>query len=68
MVPAGAPTDATVEALAALLAPGDVIIDGGNSNYQDTMRRARACAARGLHLVDAGTSGGIWGLRRATRS
>jgi 6-phosphogluconate dehydrogenase len=62
MVPAGAPTDATVEALAALLAPGDVIVDGGNSNYQDTVHRARACAARGLHLVDAGTSGGIWGL------
>ncbi|HRL14347.1 MAG TPA: decarboxylating 6-phosphogluconate dehydrogenase, partial [Aggregatilineales bacterium] len=62
MVPAGAATEATVEALAALLSPGDTIIDGGNSNYKDTLRRAESLAARGLHFVDVGTSGGIWGL------
>jgi 6-phosphogluconate dehydrogenase len=63
MVPAGAPTDETVGALAARLGAGDVIVDGGNSNYQDTIRRARACAERGVALVDAGTSGGVWGLQ-----
>ena len=63
MVPAGAPTDDTIGALAEHLAPGDTVVDGGNSNYQDTIRRAAALAARGLHLVDAGTSGGVWGLQ-----
>ena len=63
MVPAGAPTDQTVDALTAHLAPGDVIVDGGNSNYQDTIRRAQACAQQGVHFVDAGTSGGVWGLQ-----
>ena len=62
MVPAGEATESTVLALAERLAPGDVVVDGGNSNYQDTMRRAAALAARGVHLVDAGTSGGVWGL------
>jgi 6-phosphogluconate dehydrogenase len=62
MVPAGAPVDATIDALRPLLAPGDVLIDGGNSNYRDSMRRARALAEDGLALVDVGTSGGIWGL------
>ena len=62
MVPAGDPTEQTVDGLAEILAPGDVIIDGGNSNYKDTMRRAAAVRARGLHLVDVGTSGGVWGL------
>ena len=61
MVPAGA-VDATIEQLVPLLAAGDVVIDGGNSNYRDSQRRAAALAAGGLHLVDAGTSGGIWGL------
>lgn len=63
MVPSGAATEATVEALAARLAPGDVIIDGGNSNYKDSMRRAATLAERGVDFVDVGTSGGIWGLQ-----
>jgi len=63
MVPAGDATEATVRELAALLAPGDVVVDGGNSNYKDSVRRAGALAAQGLHLVDVGTSGGVWGLR-----
>jgi 6-phosphogluconate dehydrogenase len=62
MVPAGAPTEGTLAELAALLARGDVAIDGGNSNYQDTQRRAGLLAEHGVHLVDAGTSGGVWGL------
>jgi len=63
MVPAGDPTDQTVVALMERLDAGDTIIDGGNSNYQDTIRRAALCAARGVHFVDAGTSGGVWGLQ-----
>ena len=62
MVPAGAPTESTVATLGALLARGDVVVDGGNSNYQDTQRRAAALGERGVHLVDAGTSSGVWGL------
>jgi 6-phosphogluconate dehydrogenase len=62
MVPAGAPVDATIESLAHALAPGDVLIEGGNSNFHDTQRRARTLAERGVHLVDSGTSGGVWGL------
>ena len=62
MVPAGDPTETTVRALAELLGAGDVVIDGGNSNYKDSVRRARELGARGVHLVDAGTSGGVWGL------
>ena len=62
MVPAGAITDSTVTALLGLLTPGDTIIDGGNSNYKDTLRRAAACTAQQIHYVDSGTSGGIWGL------
>jgi 6-phosphogluconate dehydrogenase len=62
MVPAGAPTEQTVVALGALLGEGDVVVDGGNSNYQDSIRRAQALRARGVRFVDAGTSGGIWGL------
>ena len=61
MVPAGAPVDETIDALVPQLAKGDVIIDGGNSRFHDTLRRARALAARGIEFVDAGTSGGIWG-------
>jgi len=62
MVPAGSPTEQTVDALMEVLASGDTIIDGGNSNYKDTMRRAAKVAQRGLHFVDVGTSGGVWGL------
>jgi 6-phosphogluconate dehydrogenase len=62
MVPAGAPVDATIAALLPLLARDDVLIDGGNSNYRDSMRRGRALAQEGLALIDVGTSGGVWGL------
>ncbi len=63
MVPAGPITQAVIDDLASRLAPGDIIIDGGNSNYKDTQRRAQELAARGLHFVDVGTSGGVWGLK-----
>ncbi|HEX6750935.1 MAG TPA: decarboxylating 6-phosphogluconate dehydrogenase [Longimicrobium sp.] len=63
MVPAGAPTEDTLQKLAALLHPGDVLIDGGNSNFHDSQRRAAELEERGLHFVDAGTSGGVWGLK-----
>ncbi len=63
MVPAGAPTESTVTALAGLLSPGDAIIDGGNTNFHDDVRRARELSARGIQYIDAGTSGGIWGLQ-----
>ena len=62
MVPAGKITQSVIDDLADRLAPGDVIIDGGNSNFHDTQRRGEALAARGLHFVDVGTSGGVWGL------
>lgn len=62
MVPAGVVTDRTVESLLPLLAAGDALIDGGNSNYQDTQRRAAQAATRGIDYVDSGTSGGVWGL------
>ncbi|PYR43844.1 MAG: decarboxylating 6-phosphogluconate dehydrogenase, partial [Acidobacteria bacterium] len=62
MVPAGDPTESTVAALSTLLSPGDVIIDGGNTNFHDDQRRAKTLAEKRLHYVDAGTSGGIWGL------
>jgi 6-phosphogluconate dehydrogenase len=62
MVPAGKPVDDTIEALAPSLARGDVLIDGGNSNFHDTIRRGSALQERGLELVDCGTSGGVWGL------
>jgi 6-phosphogluconate dehydrogenase len=62
MVPSGDPTEATVAALAAQLSPGDVIIDGGNSNYHDSERRHATLAAQGIDFVDVGTSGGVWGL------
>ena len=64
MVPAGKATDDTVAALCALLTAGDTIIDGGNSNYKDTLRRAEVCAGKQLHYVDCGTSGGVWGLEQ----
>jgi 6-phosphogluconate dehydrogenase len=62
MVPSGAPVDQTIEQLLPGLARGDIVIDGGNSNFHDTMRRGAALQARGIEYVDAGTSGGIWGL------
>ncbi len=62
MVPAGRPVDVTIEALLPHLDEGDVLIDGGNSYYRDTLRRAEQCRRRGQHFVDVGTSGGIWGL------
>lgn len=63
MVPAGEPTEATVQEVAGLLAPGDLIVDGGNSNFRDSMRRGAELEKRGLLFADAGTSGGIWGLK-----
>ena len=62
MVPSGDPTEGTINELAARLSKGDVIIDGGNSNYKDSMRRAEELTEKGIFLVDVGTSGGIWGL------
>jgi 6-phosphogluconate dehydrogenase len=62
MIPAGAITDATITSLVPLLSAGDTIIDGGNSNYRDTIRRAAMVAQRQIQYVDCGTSGGIWGL------
>ncbi|MFQ5746617.1 MAG: phosphogluconate dehydrogenase (NAD(+)-dependent, decarboxylating) [Gemmatimonadota bacterium] len=61
MVPAGAPVDETLDRLAELADPGDILVDGGNSYYRDTLRRAAALRERGIRLVDAGTSGGVWG-------
>jgi 6-phosphogluconate dehydrogenase len=63
MVPAGEITDQTLHALAHLLEPGDIVVDGGNSHYSDTKQRAARLASDGVELVDAGTSGGVWGLR-----
>lgn len=63
MVPSGKITDDTVDALLSALAPGDTVIDGGNSNYKDTLRRAAAYADKKLNYVDCGTSGGVWGLK-----
>jgi 6-phosphogluconate dehydrogenase len=62
MVPAGDPTQMTIDALAALMVPGDIVIDGGNSNYKQTQARAAALEAKQITMLDAGTSGGIWGL------
>ena len=63
MVPAGDPTEKTVQALAEKLEPGDVIIDGGNSNFHNTVRRGIEIEAQGISFVDVGTSGGVWGLK-----
>src|ERR1043166_6399554 len=64
MVPAGDPTEQTVNALAQRFEPGDIIIDGGNSYYKDDVRRSKALEPRGIHYIDVGTSGGVWGLER----
>jgi 6-phosphogluconate dehydrogenase len=63
MVPSGAPTEETVAKVASLLSAGDIIIDGGNTNFHDDVRRAAELKKKNLHYVDAGTSGGIWGLK-----
>ena len=62
MVPSGKITDDTINAIADQLLPGDTLVDGGNSNYKDSMRHSTQCSDRGLHFIDVGTSGGIWGL------
>lgn len=62
MIPAGKPTDVTIEELSNLLAEGDIVIDGGNSNYKDTIRHAEMLQPKGIDFVDCGTSGGVWGL------
>jgi len=64
MLPAGGPTEETVESLRSLGQAHDIIIDGGNTFFKDDIRRYKECAASGLHYVDVGTSGGIWGLER----
>jgi 6-phosphogluconate dehydrogenase len=64
MLPAGAVTESTIAEIAPLLSPGDVVIDGGNSFWKDDIRRARNLAQSGLHYLDVGTSGGVWGLER----
>ncbi len=62
MIPAGNPTETVIDSLFHLLDDGDIIIDGGNSNYQDTIRRGKKLAEKGIRFIDVGTSGGIWGL------
>src|SRR5271168_3049368 len=64
MVPAGAPTEQTVQALSQKMQPGDVLIDGGNSYFKDDIRRSEQLKSKGIHYVDVGTSGGVWGLDR----
>lgn len=63
MVPSGPPTEETVHAVAALLQPGDIIIDGGNTRFHDDVRRSKELAAKKVRYIDAGTSGGVWGLK-----
>jgi len=63
MVPQGKPVDETIERLEAVLSPGDILIDGGNSYYKDSMRHYKEVTAKGFQFVDVGTSGGVWGLK-----
>ena len=63
MVPQGDPVDETIGRLEPLLNPGDILIDGGNSNYKESMRRHKEVTAKGFQFVDVGTSGGVWGLK-----
>jgi 6-phosphogluconate dehydrogenase len=63
MVPSGDPVDQTIAKLETLINPGDILIDGGNSNYKDTQRRHKEVTAKGFQFVDVGTSGGVWGLK-----
>src|SRR5258708_17506417 len=60
MIPAGQPTDETVAKLGGLLQAGDLVIDGGNSNWNDSKRHAQELREKGIHFMDAGTSGGVW--------
>jgi 6-phosphogluconate dehydrogenase len=64
MLPAGAVTESTIGELSGLLSAGDTIIDGGNTFYKDDIRRAKALEAKGIHYIDVGTSGGVWGIER----
>src|ERR1700758_2996112 len=64
MIPAGKITEATIEALSKLMENGDVIIDGGNTFWQDDVRRGKVLKERGIHYIDVGTSGGVWGIER----
>ncbi|WP_066548705.1 MULTISPECIES: phosphogluconate dehydrogenase (NAD(+)-dependent, decarboxylating) [unclassified Sphingomonas] len=64
MLPAGEPTENTIQILRTIAEPGDVVIDGGNSFYKDDIRRAKLLADKGIHYIDVGTSGGVWGLER----
>jgi len=64
MIPAGAPTEQTVQSLAQKMQPGDILIDGGNSYFKDDIRRSQQLRDKGIHYVDVGTSGGVWGLER----
>ena len=66
MVPSGRPTDDVIETLAGLLAPGDLVIDGGNTYFRDTQRHLDVLRERDIRFVDVGTSGGVWVCRRAT--
>jgi 6-phosphogluconate dehydrogenase len=63
MVPAGKPTESIVDKLTPLLGEGDILIDGGNSNYKETLRRGESLAEKGIYYIDVGTSGGVWGLK-----
>ncbi|NOQ39139.1 MAG: 6-phosphogluconate dehydrogenase, partial [Anaerolineales bacterium] len=62
MIPAGKATETVINGLTPLLEEGDILIDGGNSNYQDTLKRGKTLAEKGIFFIDVGTSGGIWGL------
>ena len=64
MLPPGEPTEKTIQILRTIAEPGDVVIDGGNSFYKDDIRRAKLLADKGIHYIDVGTSGGVWGLER----
>jgi len=63
MIPAGPPVDDTIQRLSAILSPGDIIVDGGNSNYKDSIRRAETLRSQQVEFLDCGVSGGIWGLK-----
>src|SRR4029434_4844321 len=64
MVPAGDPTEKVIDRLSKFMSGGDVVIDGGNSHFKDDVRRAKTLDEKGIHFVDVGTSGGIWGAER----